>query len=203
MAYEKLNWQNGKQPALNAANLNHMEDGIVGAFAAVEAVNQKVEAMADPMGPWKYAGKLTEIYDNQNWLTIAEGEQAQKFFTELNQIMIKINNLELGNSQSVYQFYLQFRFTKSNGTKDTFTFQIITKGNGSLRSATFSGGIITYNLIGYSTSFRYYAGGVLSDNLVITNVPMPYTNPDEQIIKLEMSSSGSLINKVDLDVWHR
>lgn len=36
MAYEKLNWQNGNPPALNAANLNHMEDGIVGAFAAAE-----------------------------------------------------------------------------------------------------------------------------------------------------------------------
>lgn len=34
MAYEKLNWQDGKQPALNAENLNHMEDGIVNADTA-------------------------------------------------------------------------------------------------------------------------------------------------------------------------
>lgn len=35
MAYEKLNWQDGKQPALNAENLNHMEDGIANATAGM------------------------------------------------------------------------------------------------------------------------------------------------------------------------
>lgn len=48
MAYEKLNWQDGKQPALNAANLNHMEDGIVNADAAAsnaqEAAQEAVAA---------------------------------------------------------------------------------------------------------------------------------------------------------------
>lgn len=41
MAYEKLNWQNGKPPALNAENLNHMEDGIVGAYAAANQALEK------------------------------------------------------------------------------------------------------------------------------------------------------------------
>ena len=31
MAYEKLNWQDGKAPAVSAENLNHMDEGIAGA----------------------------------------------------------------------------------------------------------------------------------------------------------------------------
>ena len=44
MAYEKLNWQNGKQPALNAENLNHLEDGIVGAYSAANQALEKANA---------------------------------------------------------------------------------------------------------------------------------------------------------------
>ena len=46
MAYEKLNWQDGKQPALNAANLNHMEDGIVNADAAAANATTTAQAAA-------------------------------------------------------------------------------------------------------------------------------------------------------------
>ena len=41
MAYEKLNWQDGKAPAVSAENLNHMDDGIA---SASEVANQALEA---------------------------------------------------------------------------------------------------------------------------------------------------------------
>ena len=43
MTYEKLNWQDGKQPALNAANLNHMEDGIVNDDAAASNAQEAAQ----------------------------------------------------------------------------------------------------------------------------------------------------------------
>ena len=40
--YEKLNFVNGSPPALNAATLNHMEDGIAAATKGVTAVEKNV-----------------------------------------------------------------------------------------------------------------------------------------------------------------
>ena len=57
MAYEKLNWQNGKPPALNAENLNHMDDGIANADTAA---SQALEA-AQTAGM-----KVIQIYKMQS-----------------------------------------------------------------------------------------------------------------------------------------
>ena len=42
MAYEKVNWQDGKAPALNAENLNHMDEGIYEAQQTADEAKQAV-----------------------------------------------------------------------------------------------------------------------------------------------------------------
>ena len=77
MAYEKLNWQDGKQPALNAENLNHMEDGIVGADTMA---NQALEA-AQAAGM-----KVTEVFKS----TTAVGDKT----------------VNIGNADATTKFYI-------------------------------------------------------------------------------------------------
>ena len=85
MAYTPTIWKDGQAPALNAENLNKIEQGIANAA-------QAIEAMTDPMGSWKYAGKLTE----NNKEIIFENASINDF----NEFVVKLNRLEIENKQA-------------------------------------------------------------------------------------------------------
>lgn len=60
MAYTKTNWQNGATPAINADNLNHMEQGIYDADPYDGTFDSQINLLE---GKWNPAGGLAQAVE--------------------------------------------------------------------------------------------------------------------------------------------
>ena len=85
MAYTPTIWKDGEAPAINAENLNKMEQGIVGAQQTADEAQQAIAN--DPLGVWKYAGKLTK----GNSEILLQNVNIQ----DINEIIVKVNEFKI------------------------------------------------------------------------------------------------------------
>lgn len=85
MAYEKTVWVNGQAPALDAEHLNKMEEGIsIGA--------------SDPMGPWKYIGKITD--QSQSVEINIEG-MGKRPYEVVHEVIYHVNNCKVVKKENI------------------------------------------------------------------------------------------------------
>lgn len=71
MAYTKTNWQNGAVPAINADNLNHMEQGIAEAINRFEVITLTQSLAA--RGEGEFIADLSSYIDNVNDYALISG----------------------------------------------------------------------------------------------------------------------------------
>lgn len=76
MAYSTLGWQNGQEPAINAANLNHMDQGIADADAAATAAATLAGQKMDKVSGGE-AGDFASLDENGN--VVDSGKSANDF----------------------------------------------------------------------------------------------------------------------------
>ena len=210
MAYEKLNWQNGKPPALNAENLNHMEDGIVGAEAAAAAAavsaaeaKKAVEAMADPMGTWKYIGKFTKENINVQ-KEIYTFKPNETFSSVVNEVLVVINNIKESSTSSGST--IQAYFNAPFGARFSRLFAYVVHDS-SLE--LWIGSKFLVQKINGRDGYAYYIGqndssssssqpSVLAYKVEITSPG----NYDKMFFTLSVGNSRN-ITECDIDVWYR
>lgn len=119
MAYTPTVWKDGQAPALNAENLNKIEQGIANAA-------QAIEAMTDPMGPWTYCGKITNV-GGENKLSYNIENLGKTPIELTNQICLKINKISkqmIASNQSLGFFvgYTQEGVEESTTSTDDVYF---------------------------------------------------------------------------------
>lgn len=164
MAYTPTVWKDGQAPALNAENLNKIEQGISNAA-------QAIEAMTDPMGPWTYVGKITAIGES-NKIELA-GLTGGTFSSLVNQILLKINNIKSSGS-GVYSsnFMLLLSSIDVNNSKYTMNIPFFSS-QGNVESL--NGSKFLFNKVGGNSTVALYSptsytqDGKLSDAYKITS----------------------------------
>ena len=167
--------------------------------ALVKALSNKLISEADPRGPWKYVGNFTQVL-NDTLTTIAEGDQAQKAFASLNQIMVKINNVKVNSADNRQTLRLTVQYTNNEGTGSEYFYVINT---GTFKNDPYlSGSIIVYSLIGYSGAYRLYDSGA-ADIYKPSFIHLTPPSVISSITKLEIGCSNSGVPEFDVDVWYR
>ena len=218
MAYTPTIWKDGQAPALNAANLNHMEDGIVGAEAAAAEAKKAVEAMADPMGPWIYCGKITNV-GKENKLSYNIENLGKTPIELMNQICLKINKISKqmvasAQSLSFYVGYTHEGVEESATSTDDVYLPIMypsTPAVGTDLQYEIKNAIFTFNkgLLGvkHSTNGRpredvaYIAMKDL--NVVAGKLFSIYTDKPFKSIYFYLTNSGTPVTVCDADVYIR
>lgn len=148
MAYEKLNWQDGKPPALNAKNLNHMDDGIAQAQQTADEAQQAIAN--DPLGAWKYVGKLTK----GNSEIFLQGVNIQ----DINEVIVKVNEFKI-TSQSGGKGSWYVNFQLEDSSYETLTSVVISNTNVDYTT-------LVNNEINYLGIYRSLRAGVGNSNKV-------------------------------------
>lgn len=119
MAYEKLNWQNGKQPALNAENLNHMEDGIADADTmasqALDKTLKRTVLLLNKSLSTTPVNFTEQMPENTKFVTVVDYTGTCNFFFDLS---IPTNNDQYFGSAWTYA---------SNSVGNTVFFLIVVK----------------------------------------------------------------------------
>ena len=210
MAYTPTIWKDGQAPALNAENLNKIEQGIANAA-------QAIEAMTDPMGSWKYAGKLTE----NNKEIIFENASINDF----NEFVVKLNRLEIENKQADtrsvdFYVYLISEIANSAGIKSQTGGSVVNiyEKNTNETFITVSPDVVCKK--GIFRSFKTYCGANPSTQNKISEFSLftYFSNKEMRMTKFEygdykstgkftLSTSANVNNRriteYDVDVWYR
>ena len=117
MAYEKLNWQDGKAPAVSAENLNHMDNGI----AEAQQTADKAKEMIDEQAPFSWR-KLCSLNQDNGYRNPVEVNPFD--FFKISELALKINNLEISAS-SGGTVSVRFSLIKDSTAKSTLDFLLL------------------------------------------------------------------------------
>ena len=203
MAYEKLNWQDGKAPAVSAENLNHMDEGIAG---AQQTADEAKEAIAnDPLGAWKYGGKFTAM-GSGNKIEFHKVEEGDNFSNVVNEFFIKINDIQTDYSATHgYQLVLCFSCSFENNLSRTMNIYL-SDFTGKPSISALKGCVFRFNKIGtYGSDILYSPTSYTSDYSIskayMINVPAGWV-----LSKMEAYLNWNYANQItalDADLYYR
>ncbi len=170
--YEKLNFVNGSPPALNAATLNHIEDGIVAATEGVTAVEKTVKD-----NKTKVDTALTTKTDKATTLEgygITDGENTKNKISDKSKITDE--NANYPSIKYLDEYYYDFEET-DNLLSQKYDSSNIETGIGSLTPSSNSKDVIQ------SADFKYQRiGNKVTIGISITFIAGEYR--EIELIKL-------------------
>ena len=201
MAYTPTVWKDGEAPALNAENLNKMEQGIKDATdAADKALN------LDPLGTWKYGGKVTTPGENGK-VTFYSPQPGETFSSVINQLCVCVNSLEgkyAGNSTTVNiaaGFICEYADASLNASTYFNFFSGFMDSGDSFSNMDNSKFLI--EKIGLNKSSVYYRFSFLQGAFNMNTILLREGSDIEKISFYIKVDYGVQINSLDVDLYYR
>lgn len=157
-------------------------------------------AAADPMGPWKYAGKLTG-FGESNKIEVT-GLTGGTFSSLVNQILLKINNIKNNDSGTAFPpLYLTLNSIEANNNKCTMNINLFSS-QGTV--SALNGSKFLFNKVGVYANLALYSPTSYTQDRKLSNV---YSiSADADITKIEAYlywAYSSYITELDADLYFR
>lgn len=157
-------------------------------------------AAADPMGPWKYAGKFTG-FGESNKIEVT-GLTGGTFSSLVNQILLKINNIKNNDSGTAFPpLYLTLNSIEANNNKSTMN--IILFSSQGMVSALI-GSKFLFNKVGVYANSALYSPTSYTRDGELSNAYRILASAD--ITKIEAYlywAYSSYITELDADLYFR
>lgn len=157
-------------------------------------------AAADPMGPWKYAGKFTR-FGESNKIEVT-GLTGGTFSSLVNQILLKINNIKNNDSGTAFPpLQLTLNSIDANNNKQTMNIYLFSS-QGTV--SALNGSKFLFNKVGAYANLALYSPTSYTQDKKLSNAYSMLINAD--ITKIEAYlywAYSSYITELDADLYFR
>ena len=194
MAYTPTVWKDGEAPAISAENLNKIEQGIAA-------------ASSDPLGEWKYGGKVTTFGDNGK-IAFYSPKPRETFASVINQLCVCVNSLNgiySGSAATVnLNVYFGTEYTDASLNRDIY-FPIFTDymNNGD-NIANMGNSKFLFRKTGFDSIHAYYYPSFLRNAAPISKDILIRENTDiKNLIFYIKGDNGVQVDSLDVDLYYR